>query len=104
MYYFCFFAAPALNREDIALQSIRSSEINYAKTKIAWIEKPTDTDIGWGLPRFVSATSYDGLPRILKHAEIREKDFGDVKARVLFNTVLDAIMGILSSFYLCIYI
>lgn len=90
-------------QEGDALRSLCSSEVDKAKVKFEWTAKPTQNDIGWGLPRCVNTTSSAGLPWIFRRSLTRV--FNDLKAFVegflvnnFFNTLQSLSCGKPKSF------
>jgi len=54
------------------VKNARRHEIEQNKILFAWIPMASPGDLGWDLPRFVNANTYDELPDLLKKSIIRK--------------------------------
>jgi len=74
----------------------RKKEIELNKTIFKWIPKPeSPEDVGWGLPRYVDAKTYDDLPSIFHRTTIRKEFLKISKLEGGINAAVATINGML---------
>ena len=76
-----------------ALRTICLEEIEKAKAKFQWTERPAATDVGWGLPRYVNTQSHTGLPKIFKQKAVRAQNFAEHGLEAFFDMFIGQCTG-----------
>ena len=61
------------------------------KRLFEWVEIPLEDDQGWGLPRYVNATSIFELPSIFQYEDVRAKNFLTSVSEAGVNAFVDKI-------------
>ena len=61
------------------------------KSLFEWVELPVEDDQGWGLPRYVDATSPFNLPSIFIYEDKRIENFAKSLSQAAVTAILDQI-------------
>nr|XP_039267987.1 allene oxide synthase-lipoxygenase protein-like [Styela clava] len=79
-----------------AVKSMRQREIEATKVKFQWIVRPNIDDIGWGLPRYVDATTFKELPKIFHATDVRQDNLFSRGFEAIVNRALATVKNAFS--------
>ena len=74
---FFFYCLAVLPQKVISplVKDLRRQEIDIAKGKYNWRDRPVEGQMGWNLPGYLNVTKPEDLPRFFLRQDARERAF-----------------------------
>lgn len=74
-------------------RDMRRLEINRNKTMYDWHLLPAQDQLGWNLPRFCKAESFENLPLLLQNNDVHYDNFKGNREKVLLTLLVEHVSG-----------
>ena len=91
IYFIAAFLPQKISNNFVKAERKREVELN--KSIFEWVPKASPGELGWDLPRYVNASTYDELPALLKKSIIRKETRESDLAEAALNGLLTWMKG-----------